>query len=117
MKRFLTTAALLLSLTTAATAMQSVRSGSWYAFGGPSDTGMPTCGMSVHGSDRDFYVKYQPVGDGDAVYFQMFKRTWRFGEGNEVPLVLGFDKNEMIKATAKTFNTNNGSTVEFFIKG
>lgn len=118
MKKYLTTAALALLMTTSANAaMKEIRSGSWTAYGGLSNSGTPTCGMTVTGGGRDFHIKYQPVGEGNAIFFQMFKRTWRFGAGNEVPLVLGFDKNEMLKATATTFNVKDaGSSVEFFIR-
>jgi hypothetical protein len=117
-KKYLATAAIALLMTTAAHAMKEIRSGSWTAYGGLSHSGTPTCGMTVTGGGRDFHIKYQPVGDGNAIYFQMFKNTWRFSEGNEVPLVLGFDKNEMLKATGTTFSTkNSGSSVEFFIRG
>jgi hypothetical protein len=115
-KKLFITAALVLSLTTTAHAYQQVRSGSWTTYKRLSDTGVPTCGTYVSGSDRDFYIKYQPIDEG-AIHFQMFKSTWRFGEGNEVPLVIGFDKNEMIKATARTYRHNNTSLVEFELSG
>lgn len=119
MKRLLA-AALALSLSTPAlAAMQEVRSGAWTTFGGLSTKGVPTCGMSVSGRDRNFYIKYQSSIDSTAIYFQMYRNTWHFGEGNDVPMKLGFDNGEpMLSGSAVTYGTPDGrGYVEFHIEG
>jgi hypothetical protein len=87
-----------------------------------NSNGVPMCVMHVSGGERDMYVKYDYGGEG-RLFLQLFKRSWRFPQGGvEVPLTVGFDKNEMIDVPSALgrSETKNGFTsnfLSFYVRG
>jgi hypothetical protein len=128
MKKLLATAALGIALvpSLAQAGMRLVyASGYWNVALGTLDDGNRAC--SLHSRDRQadqFYVKF----DGDDLFVQIFKPTWRIPNGTKVTIDLGFDqglfRNGNITATGSTvrgigmitFHLTDAAVIEDFFQ-
>lgn len=65
--------------------------GAWSAYGGTSQDGRVTCGMSIVGAeDRALHIKWFRGSPG--IILQAFKGSWRIPEGTSFPLEMRVDE-------------------------
>lgn len=88
------------------------KAGSWEAFGGTSNNGTPTCGMSSSGSGLWFGVKYFKGETGFTV--QLSSTKWTLKDGVKVKVTMQFDRESPWSATATGFHMSDGdAALEF----
>ena len=98
--------ALALSFAAHAETRTLAEAGSWKAFGGTTNKGVPVCGVSTGQQDRYFGLKFYS-GD-DTFTIQISDKDWRIKDGRKYRLSMRLDDHPEWEATASGMHFGDG---------
>jgi len=113
----LTVAALTIATALPARAEMKVlaEAGAWQAFGGATDAGKPSCGVSTSGAGKWMGVKYYK-GD-ESLTIQLSSSAWTVTDDTTIAVTMAFDEETPWKARATAFHMpDKDAALEFAIK-
>jgi hypothetical protein len=83
-----------------------IKSGSWEAFGGTSDSGTSVCGISSSPEKKYFGLKQ--FGNRDTFTIQISDKSWSITDKSKYSVTMRLDRNRLWTATASGMHFKDG---------